>query len=72
MKNKYLLVANVILGVIEFREDAVLIIVEFVDIDKLFILVLASSWAFKAAMAVAAFGSGGGIGFPNLVCNFTT
>lgn len=32
----------------------------------------ASSWAFRAAIAAAAFGSGGGIGFPSFVCNLTT
>lgn len=33
---------------------------------------LASSCAFSAAIAVAALGSGGGIGLPSLVCNLTT
>ena len=32
----------------------------------------ASSCALRAAIAAAAFGSGGGIGLPSLVCNFTT
>lgn len=35
-------------------------------------LTFASSCAFNAAIAAAAFGSGGGIGLPNLVCNLTT
>lgn len=62
---------NVIRGVVgAFTVGAAEIVTEPAKVP---LLVFAfSSCAFNAAMAADAFGSGGGIGLPNLVCNFTT